>query len=233
MSKHLLNGLRFLLIPAAAGAAYHYILRPWTDRWGATDAELQRQWPGDELVRDSIHTSTHALTIQAPAAAIWPWIVQIGQDRAGYYSYTWLENLFRAEMRNIYRIVPEFQNRQVGDDVWMAPKYKYGGQARMTVALLEPNRCMVLVPPGDLEKINNGGEAEGTWAFILEPLNDRTTRLIMRGRSAYRPRLWDRFWSYTFWEPAHFIMERRMMLTIARLSQVPAAAARTREQPAC
>jgi hypothetical protein len=145
--------------------------------------------------------------------------MQIGQDRAGYYSYAWLENLFGAEMRNIYRIVPEFQNRQVGDDVWMAPKHKYEGKARMTVARLEPDRCMVLVPPGDLDKIRSGGESEGTWAFILEPVDDSTTRLVMRGRAACRARFWDRFWNYMFWEPAHFVMERRMMLTIARLAQ--------------
>lgn len=120
-----------VLSAAAAGTAlavvYHRIVRPWHRHWGTTEQELRREWPGDALVPNACGDQTHALTINAPAAAIWPWIVQIGQDRAGFYSYTPLENIVGCEMRNADRIVSEWQQRQVGDMVWMTPKHKFRG----------------------------------------------------------------------------------------------------------
>ena len=147
--------------------AYELWIRPWAARWGATAEELRRSWPGDEFVPDAVQTATHAITINAPASSVWPWILQIGQDRAGYYSYSWLENLFGAEIRNILRIVPEFQTRSVGDDVWMAPKHKYRGQARMVVARLDSGRSMVLTSPEQSGTLDRNQTAEGTWSFIL------------------------------------------------------------------
>ena len=132
--------------------------RPWYMRWGATDAEIAGRYPGDQLSKHPQSLATRAVTIAAPVAEVWPWIVQTGQDRAGFYSYTWLENLFRAGMHNADRIIPEFQDRKAGDTVWLASKYRYGGQGRVVVALLQPNRAMVLVRPGDMEAVANGGE---------------------------------------------------------------------------
>jgi hypothetical protein len=120
------------------------LLRPWYLRWGATESELRKSWPGDELVKQPGHCA-RAITIHAPAQLIWPWIIQVGQDRGGFYGYTWLEDLFQAEMKNAERIIPEFQPRRVGDVVWMAPEHRYGNKASMTVAQLVPNRAMVLV----------------------------------------------------------------------------------------
>jgi hypothetical protein len=143
-----------------------------------------------------------------------PWIVQIGQDRAGFYSYTQLENLFGCEMRNAGQIVPEWQKRHVGDMVWMTPKRKFNGVGRMEIALLEPNRAMILIPPRDVSlTARPGGAGNSTWGFVLEPINEHSTRLIMRGRGESSPRLRDRVIGYAFWEPAHFIMERKMMLS--------------------
>lgn len=197
------------------GIAYVRILRPWHQHWGMTPDELNRSWPGDELVPNACSDATHALTINAPASQIWPWIVQIGQDRAGFYSYTQLENLVGCEMRNADEIVPEWQQRQVGDMVWMAPRRKLNGVARMEIATLEPNRAMILVPPRDVPPAARpGGEANSTWGFILEPIDEHSTRLIMRARGERSPRLRDRVIGYSLWEPAHFIMERKMMLSI-------------------
>lgn len=195
-------------------------IRPWAARWGATDEELRRRWPGDEFVPNAVQTVTHGITITAPASSVWPWIIQIGQDRAGYYSYSWLENLFGAEIHNILRIVPEFQTRSVGDDVWMAPKHKYRGQARMVVVRLDSGRAMVLGSPGTAGTFTDQ-PAEGTWAFIVEPVNATTTRMILRGRSGPRRNFSARFWNHVFWEPAHFIMERKMMMTIKAVAEQP------------
>ena len=210
--------LGVLAAVTALGITYDRILRPWHQHWGITQDELSRSWPGDDLVPNACGESTHGITINAPASQIWPWIVQIGQDRAGFYSYTQLENLFGCEMRNAGQIVPEWQERYVGDMVWMTPKRKFNGVGRMEIALLEPNRAMILIPPRDvLPTARPGGAANSTWGFILDPIDEHSTRLIMRGRGESSPRLRDRVIGYAFWEPAHFIMERKMMLSIKDL----------------
>src|SRR5687767_9994734 len=114
---------------AAAGvAAYGLTLRPWFLGWGATDEEVRGPWPGDDMTPDAICQATRAVTLYASAGEIWPWLVQIGQDRGGFYSYTWLENLFGARMRNADRILPNLEDRKVGDTVWMTPKERFGGK---------------------------------------------------------------------------------------------------------
>jgi hypothetical protein len=203
-----------------AFAAYNFAVRPWMARWGTTDKEVSAAWPGDELTPATSGRATRAITIHAPAEQVWPWVVQIGQDRAGYYSYTFLENLFRAEMRNTYRIVPEWQTRTVGEDFWMAPKHRYGGQARMIVARHEPRRALVLVHPRDAESaIQRGYAPQGSWNFLLYPVDTGTSRLVMRSIAPEHSTARERFVGYTFWEPAHFIMERKMMLNIKSLAE--------------
>jgi hypothetical protein len=220
MSKHSMTAAAVTGASAVVAlTAYELWIRPWAARWGATGEELRRHWPGDEFVTAAAETVTHAITINAPASSVWPWILQIGQDRAGYYSYSWLENLFGAQIHNILRIVPEFQIRSEGDDVWMAPKHKYGGQARMVIASLDSGRAMVLVPPVSAGHLPGDQPAEGTWSFIVEPIDATTTRLILRGRSGPKRNVRARFWNHVFWEPAHFIMERKMMMTIKALAE--------------
>lgn len=216
------NSRALLVTSAAAGCAVgvYLALRPRIHRWGATDAEIYRMWPGDELTPDSLLRQTRAITIQAPAERVWPWIVQIGQDRAGFYSYTVLENLFLAEMRNTYRIVPEWQTRRVGDDFWLAAKHRYGGQAKLSVAEVQPNRALVLVQPRDLASaVKDGYAPHGSWNFILQGLDERRTRLIMRSVAPEARSAWETAAWFAFWDPAHFIMERKMMVTIKRLAE--------------
>jgi len=220
MSKHSMTATVVGGVSALVGlTAYELWIRPWAARWGATAEELHRSWPGDEFVPDAVQTATHAITINAPASSVWPWILQIGQDRAGYYSYSWLENLFGAEIHNISRIIPEFQTRSVGDDVWMAPKHKYRGQARMVVARLHSGRAMVLVSPEQSGTLDRNQTAEGTWSFILDRVDETKTRLILRGRSGPKRNFSARFWNHVFWEPAHFLMKRKMMMTIKTLAE--------------
>lgn len=118
------------VVAGLAVGAYAFGVRPRIRAWGATPWEHFREWPGDELTPLTRGRATRALTIRATPNDIWPWILQIGQDRAGFYSYTFLENLFGAEMRNTYRLVPEWQQRNVGDDFWLTAKHRHGGQAR-------------------------------------------------------------------------------------------------------
>jgi hypothetical protein len=198
--------VRGLAAAGAAGAAYTLVLRPRYLRWGATDDELRRTLPGDDLLRESLVGSTRAVTIAASPEDIWPWLVQIGYGRGGFYSYDWLENAFvglfggTPGYRSAATILPEHQRLSLGDLIPAAPPDMMGGRlvdvARWKILAVEPNRALVL---------------EGWGAFVLEPLGEGATRLIVRSRG---PGAWGRLAHYLFWEPAHFVMERRMLLGI-------------------
>ena len=186
------------LAAAGATAAYAWGIRPWHLRWGTTDEELREPLPGDELVPLAKLKATRATTIIAPAADVWPWLVQIGQNRGGFYSYAWLENLVGCHMQNADEIVPEWQELKVGDKVWLHPK-----APPVEVAAIEPGRAIVLKPWG---------------AFVLQPIDEERTRLIIRSQGDYDPDLRNPLLNFLLWrvvyEPAHFIMERRMLLGI-------------------
>jgi len=102
----------------------------------------------------------------------------------------------------------------------MTPKHKFQGVGRMEVALLEPDRAMILIPPRDVPpSLSISGGVKTTWGFILDPIDEHSTRLIMRARAESSPRLRDRIVGYAFWEPAHFVMERKMMLAIKQRAE--------------
>src|SRR5215831_8858762 len=107
------TGIAVVLI---SGIAYWEIARPWFNHWGATGEEVRESVPGDVLVTRPDFVSTRAITIHAPASAVWPWVVQMGQNRGGFYSYSGLQNLAGSGIRNTDRIDPALQNLRVGDD---------------------------------------------------------------------------------------------------------------------
>jgi hypothetical protein len=190
----------FLLLGYVAVAI---LSRPWHSRWGSTDAELRAALPGDDLVPNPHYTIQHAVTIRATPETIWPWLVQLGQDRGGFYSYDWLERLVGDDIRNADRIHPEWQTLKTGDLVRATqPDYLggvFGSNLGWRVTRLEPERVLVL----------------GGWgAFVLEPLSDSTTRLIVRTRGAGKPNVALAPVGLLVFEPAHFIMQRRMLLGI-------------------
>ncbi len=203
-------------VGAAGLGAYVLFFRPWQRRWGATDEEVQRTLPGDELVPHADIVETRVVTIKATPAAIWPWLVQIGQGRAGYYSYERLENLAGLKMKNAEGINPDWQHLQVGDIVPAEP----GGKGFKVLAL-EPERALVL---GGRE--GDTGVFEGftqmfpefSWAFVLVPLDSEHTRLISRFRGPSRPSFWNRL-TGIFFEPIEFLMTSRMLLGIKKRSE--------------
>lgn len=192
----------------AAMAGYFYAVRPWHLRWGATDEELAKSLPGDEVKRHAGVQVTHAITIDAPPEHVWKWLVQIGQDRGGFYSYDWLENFFDLQVHNTDEIKPEWQQLKVGDWVRSAHREWLGGKfddkAGWFVVGLEQNRSLVL--RDEIEK--------GSWAFVLKPIGEKQTRLIVRARGDAAVSVQRAFINYALFEPAHFIMERKMLLTL-------------------
>jgi len=182
------------------------VVRPWHMSWGVNEAQRAMSLPGDELVLEAHYRMDHAVTVHAPADSVWPWLAQIGQDRGGFYSYDQLERLIGDDVRNADRIHPEWQEREVGDLVRATqPGYlggRFGDSLGWRIAQLEPGRALVL---------------ENWGAFVVLPVDEHTSRLHIRTRGAGTPSLRGVALgpvSLLVFEPAHFIMERRMLLGI-------------------
>ena len=175
-------------------------LMPWMDRWGATSDEINASFPGDELVPSPRYVYNRVVTVNATAEEIYPWLVQMGAERGGMYTYSWFEtNILRCELINADRIHEEWQDLNVGDKVKMCPGES--GPPAFEVALLEPNQAVVLGHQAD-------GTWESIWQFILVPQTDGTTRLIARARESKSAGIWG------LMRPGQFIMERGMLLGI-------------------
>lgn len=181
---------------------YFWLVFPWLLNWGATDAEQAMSLPGDELVPIPSYRSTRALTIAAPVEDVWPWLAQIGQDRAGFYSYTWFENLILADIHNSWAIDPGWQTRREDELLPLTSRnYPLGlvrreeGSVGPHIRRFEPNQFIVL---------------DGWGSFILRPRDDGMTRLIVRDRTKPMSFPGQFLWKL-FFEPGHFAMERQMM----------------------
>lgn len=171
-------------------------VRPRIFRWGATDDEVRMPLPGYGSSRKLPPVMTHAITIQAPPDRVWPWLVQIGYRRAGFYSHDLLENLSIGPMvlagrfRSLDRIVPSLQHLKVGDRVPLSPVTSLG------VTALEAGRYLIL-----------GSD----WVFFLQPLPGEATRLIVRWHGITESNPVAVLYNRLFLEPAHFIMQTGMM----------------------
>ena len=184
-------------------AAFALIARSRLLRWGATDEEIAAAQPGDDLIGDANVTATRAITIRCSPDVVWPWVAQLGQGRGGFYSYDFLENLVGCDIHSADRVVSEWQQIEVGDEVRLAPT------AGLRVASLEPGRALVL--QGSLP-IARRPPFDSTWAFVLGEQPDGTTRLLSRERYGYR-----RWWAPFVVEPTQaisFVMSRKMLLGI-------------------
>jgi hypothetical protein len=204
-SKRFLPGWRVVLVIfLIIFAAYFGILYPWLSNWGATEAEQAMELPGDRLHPNADIQVTRAITIDAPPETVWAWVIQMGQDRAGFYSHDWIENLLGADIHNVDRIEPAWQKPQVGDLMPLARLDYLGGRveaSRPSITLIEPNRSLVV---------------KGFASFELIPTEENSTRLIVRDwqGSADSPliqRMAMRAYNFVFWDPGHFVMQRQMM----------------------
>ena len=197
--KKILKILAIVIVMVAILVVTVVVLTPWMDRWGATESEIAATYLGDDLLPNPASTINRAITIQAAPEQIYPWIVQLGANKGGMYSYTWLEKMINCPQENADRLHPEWQELMVGDEVKMCPGTF--GPPPFKVALLGPLYTVVL---GHQDK----GAWVDLWQFVIEPLPNGASRLIVRTRTNMTGGIW------SIIHPAVFIMERGMLFGI-------------------
>jgi hypothetical protein len=230
-----LDVLRRLIGPAvmvgAGVAGYKLVVEPWWRSWGVDPAEASRELAGDGIIPGAETAETRGITIDAPPASVWPWLVQMGYGRAGWYSY----DVIDMKGESAHRILSEHQGLKVGD---VMPTHPGGG---FVVRELEPERHVVLYMDTELAReqareaargheatpVNlraTGALMEGaqptefsaTWAFVLEDLHDGRTRLVERFRVHFEDdddKPWTR-WTLPFMGFGAFVMMRRQLIGI-------------------
>ena len=214
--------MRKAVVVAAAGVAVLARVRKELRNLGATPAERRANLPGDEIVPGAKTPSTMAVTIDAPPSEVWPWLVQMGCDRAGFYSWDSLDNGGRPSATEIH---PEWQDLEVGDRVLCTPDSRYWFQ----VERLERERVLVLRSSIDVRRHTPFDPAgprprffvDGVWTFVLNGLPDGKTRLLVRSFGAARPRLLFGPANLVFMDPAHVVMQTRQLRNLKRLVESP------------
>ncbi|MDB4991186.1 MAG: hypothetical protein JWN04_6364 [Myxococcaceae bacterium] len=189
-------------------AVFLSLIRPWYLHWGATEREVSAVLPGDEFVEASSQT-TRGIDIDAPAAKVWSWLLQLGQDRGGFFSYELLENLVGTNMNNIDRLLPDLRPWKVGDKLWMYPADKLGGAGHAVLQRIDPGQALIFGTRQLGTSLQHA--TDGSWAFLVQPIDGQHSRLLVRGRGAGYVSLSGRAFERLIFEPVHFMMERKMM----------------------
>lgn len=204
-------------------AAYALWVRPKMLNAGATPKEIKGPFPGADIVPGGKRTPTMGITLDAPPSRVWPWLVQMGCDRAGWYSWDRLDNAGRPSATRLH---PEWQSLQVGQRLAADPS----GAHWFEVAALEPERFLGL--RATLTPLGRPYPASGPrpprfidslWAFQLKPLPQERTRLLVSGYSAQRPWLLTTLNGLLFWEPAHWLMQTRQFKNLQRRAESSAS----------
>lgn len=226
---------RLSALLALSLGAYAIVVRPRLLSWGASDDELRSSFPGADLIPDGTRTATMAVTIDAPPSRVWPWLAQMGCDRAGWYSWDSLDNGGSESAREIR---PEWQSIAVGDHLASSPS----GRGWFEVAAVEPERFLALRAPLDLrgKPFDIAGPrprcyVDSLWAFRLDERPQGRTRLVVSGYASSRPRPLTAVGEFLFWEPAHWIMQARQFTNLKRRAEEscrPEAAPTARASPA-
>ena len=198
-----------VVIVALALLTLLVLTRPVSQHWGSSAAELRAALPGDEPGLVPIYQIQHAVTIHTTPDRVWPWLVQLGEDRGGFYSYAALERLAGLRVRNADRIHPEWQDLEAGDTIfathegWLGQRRRFGWR----VSMVRPDTVLVL---------------ERWGSVVLVPVDGSSTRLIVRTRGGGAdspPSVALAPFGFLLFEPVHFLMERKMLLTIKRRAE--------------
>ena len=195
---------RIVGVIGVLGGLYWALLRRPVLTWGTTRAEMTSRLPGDELLQDADGVSTRAIEISARATDVWPWVAQMGPSpRGGAYTYDWIENLLGLNMHSVDRVLPEFQDPQIGDTIGF-------GTNLMRLERVDPGRSLAW----------RSEDGSWVWMFVLDE-HDGRTRLISRNRFRL-PSLAARIGMVPM-EPASLVMERKMLRGIKERAEQLAA----------
>jgi hypothetical protein len=215
----MMSARRLAVLLGLSACAYALAVRPRLLRWGATEEEVRRPYAGSEVVPGGERGATMAVTIDSPLSQVWPWLVQMGCDRAGWYSWDRLDN---GGVPSSEQIHPEWQELSLGDHLASTPN----GSAWFEVAALEPGRFLGLRAsfnlrgrPFDPAGLRPRFFSDSLWGFLLEELPEGRTRLLISGYASARPRLVQTIGNLLFWEPAHWIMQRRQFANLKRRAE--------------
>ena len=208
--KLILKIIGIFIAAIVIGVIAVVLLMPWMDRWGASPQEISASLPGDELVLSPNIGYTRAISVNALPEQIYPWIVQLGAEKGGWYSYEWFEtNVLRCQNTNADRIHEEWQGLKVGGKVKMCPDENM--PPAYEVARMDPDQAIVLGH-------QDGDQWVEVWQFVLVPQQDGSTRLVIRSRSEMGG------WFWNIMRPGEFIMMRGMMQGIKeRAEAMPAS----------
>jgi proline iminopeptidase len=216
------SGRKLVGLAGLGAAVYVLAVRPRLVRWGASDEEVTRAYPGRELIPDGTRASTMAATIAAPPEQVWPWLVQMGWDRAGWYSWDRLDNGGRPSVREVH---PEWQSLSVGDHLmdWSPAGPIAGPISAWEVAALEPGRFSGLRGEMNLRgRILDPSQprppayVDRLWGFLLEELPGDRTRLVVSGYQSIRPRWLEGLLNFWFYPPLHWTMQTRQFANLKR-----------------
>lgn len=224
--RHTMRTLASLL--CLSGGIYALGVRPRLLRWGATDDEVRRPYPGDHVIRGGTRSATMGVTIDAAPTYVWPWLVQMGTDRAGWYSWDRLDNWGHPSAERIH---PEWQTIALGDRL----SAMADGSIWWEVAALEPERFLGLRMSLDLRgRPFDPGEphprfsTDSLWGFLLEEESSGRTRLVVSGYWSLRPRWLQPIMSVLFLEPEHWIMQMQQFRNLKRRVERTAMVTRDR-----
>ena len=183
-------------------------------RWGTMGTEATDSLPGDQFVPEPKWSYTLGITVDASPEAVWPWIVQLGQRRGGFYTYQTLENMVGCKITNTTEIHPDHQHPAVGEDIYLHPT-----APPMRIEIVDPPNAFVLFgSPADIGTEESWGVS--TWQFAVRSDHDGGSRLLTRGRYDYTQDRKSRLQFGRFpIEVITFVMSRKMMLEIKRLAE--------------
>ncbi len=200
------------------------VLRRWYRYWGTTGEERRRIFPGDEYVPRPKSEITGAITVHALPDCIWPWFVQLGCRRAGWYSYDLLDN---GGVPSTERILPEYQRLEIGDIVKAMPDGNFG----FPVAEIHPERALVLAgtvntqtgKPADSNDPDLKAYFSGDQTFVIDPIDEKSSRLLFRMRMDWNPSFASTLGLRWIVEPISFVMGRKLLRSIKGRAEALAA----------
>jgi len=211
------SGIRFVFEGVEGFVFLAFILlswplsRRWFGNWGANESECKQKWAGDALTPSATETFTRAIDIDAPAEAVWPWIIQLGLGRAGFYSYELLEHMVGIPVKNVEVLLPACQSLKLGEEIRLHPK-----APGIPVGALSETRHICFGQTGKTTAATP--DPRRSWSIYIEPYKQKSCRLILRSCTEdIREPTWGKHLGLAFGEPIDFLMEQRMLRTIRRL----------------